>query len=122
MSHTLDFPTAQPLVAQSTLRRWWPILIEVALLALAAPLLYFPGRIQAKAGALCACDATWLVPALGVALLLLLWPVRRWLTGRWAGHLPAAWALWFWFLVMLPVAIWMAPPPLRDEYSWPRAY
>ena len=108
----------------------WPALFELAILALTAPLLYFPDRVLSQVTKVCGCDAGWLVPG-AVALLALLWPLRRWLTGQWAASLSArprwlaqltSWVLWFWFLVMLPVAIWAAPPPLRLEYSWPRSY
>ncbi len=39
-----------------------------------------------------------------------LWPPRL-----------AGLALWFWFLVMLPISVWVAPASFRDLYSWPRA-
>ena len=67
--------------------------------------------------------------AVALALLALLWPLRRWLTGKWAASLSArfqwptqlaSWALWFWFLVMLPVAIWAAPlPPDSPRTAYP---
>lgn len=102
----------------------WPALFELAILALTAPLLYFPDRVLSLVTKVCKCNAGWLVPV-ALALLALLWPLRRWLTGKWAASLSArprwparlaSWALWFWFLVMLPVAIWAAPLPLRQEY------
>ena len=101
--------------------KWWPALFELFLLAIAAPLLYFPARVDAQLSRLCGCEAEWSV-AVGLVLVALLWPLRRWMTGWWAVPMPTSWALWFWFLVMLPVAIWAAPPPLRQEYSWPRAF
>lgn len=100
--------------------RLWPVLLEALLLAIAAPLLYFPGRVNAQFASICACDAAWSV-LLGFFLLALLWPLRRWTTGRWSAQMPVAWALWFWFLIMLPVAVWAAPSSLRTQYSWPRA-
>lgn len=79
-------------------------------MALAAPLLYFPDRFP-----------TWtLLPAL--LLLAACWGVRRWSTGRWWTRTAADWPLGFWLGVMLPVAVWAAPPPLRAEYAWPRTY
>jgi O-antigen ligase len=102
----------------------WPLFVELALLALAAPLFYFPDRVQSQVAELCGCEAGWLLP-LGMALLALLWPLRRWMIGSWAAPLPAwivTWALWFWFLVMLPISIWVAPPTLRAMYSWERGY
>jgi putative inorganic carbon (HCO3(-)) transporter len=121
MSQTVSYPTDQPLTAQSSFGRLWPAGVELTLLAIAAPLLYFPDRVQTQVAKVCGCEAGWIVP-LGLMLLVLLWPVRRWLTGQWVGRMPVAWALWFWFLVMLPVAVWVAPPPLREQYSWPRSY
>lgn len=105
----------------SLIKRIWPALVEFALLLVAAPLLYFPERVQSQLAKVCTCETPWVVPV-GLALLAMLWPLRRWITGRWAGPMPVAWALWFWFLVMLPVAIWAAPAPLREQYAWPRSY
>ncbi len=109
-------PTTHRLTQLSTL-------VEVAILLVTAPLLYFPDRVLGIVGRVCACEPSWLVPVAVVALALL-WPLRRGWTGRWAAPLSPllAGALWFWCLVMLPVAIWAAPPPLRAQYSWPRAY
>lgn len=120
MSQSIQVQSDRPLIARSALERWWPALLELSLLIVAAPILYFPTRVQSSVAALCSCKTEWLVPA-GLALLVLLWPLRRWTTGSWAAPMPVAWALWFWFLVMLPVAIWAAPPPLREQYAWPRA-
>jgi len=92
------------------LRRLHPAFYELGLLAVAAPLFYFPQRFP-EWGA-------WL----GVGLLVALWPLRRALSGRWAVTLPVAGgALWFWLLVMLPIAVWAAPDSLRQQYSLPRA-
>ncbi|MCC6455927.1 MAG: O-antigen ligase family protein [Caldilineaceae bacterium] len=120
MSQTVHYPTDRPLRGQTSVERFWPPFLEFALLALAAPLLYFPDRVRAQVADLCSCETGWIVPA-ALVLLALLWPLRRWTLGRWAAAIPMAWALWFWFLVMLPVAIWAAPPPLREQYAWPRA-
>ncbi len=83
--------------------------IDLVLLGVAAPILLFPTHFPA--------------PLLWVALALVAasWPVRRIQTGRW--HLPtvADWPLLLLF-VMLPVAIWAAPPPLRTAYAWPRGF
>jgi O-antigen ligase len=123
MSQTVHAPTNRPILEQFSPERLWPALVEFALLLLAAPLLYFPERVQSQLTKVCSCEARWIVPV-GLALVALLWPLRRWWIGRWASWpmQPVAWALWFWFLVMLPVAIWVAPAPLRQEYAWPRAY
>lgn len=123
MSQTVHYPTDQTLVSQSSIGRWWPAIAEFALLAISAPMLYFPERVQSQVANVCNCEVGWLT-WVGFVLLALLWPLRRWLTGGWAAPvaMPVAWALWFWFLVMLPVAIWAAPPPLREQYSWPRSY
>jgi hypothetical protein len=89
-----------------------PALVDLLLLGLSAPLLYFPERVPGWG------------PEVGLALLALMWPIRCALTGKWmeAGRV-GRWvtgALWCWFLVMLPVAIWAAPPPLREQYAFPR--
>ena len=122
MSHSIHVTTEH---ASSDVRgtgKMWPALIDAAVLVLTAPLLYFPDRMQGVVARICACETGWLVP-LAVVLLALLWPVRRVLTGRWAAPLAGVgWALWFWFLVMLPVSVWAAPPLLRDLYAWPRSY
>ncbi len=93
--------------------RLLPALVDLLLLGLSAPLLYFPDRVPAWG------------PWVGLALLALQWPIRRVWTGAWVGPARVGWgvaaALWFWFLVMLPVAIWAAPLPLRELYSVPRA-
>jgi O-antigen ligase len=98
------------------------LIVEAAILIFTGPLLYFPERVQGPVARLCQCDPTW-TTLLAVGLLVLMWPLRRILLGRWAGPLPVSVgaALWFWFLVMLPVAVWAAPPPLREAYAWPRA-
>ncbi len=118
MLQTSAYPTNSLL--HSSENRLKAVLAEALLLVIAAPLLYFPDRVDGQFSRLCACDAAWSVP-LGFLLVALVWPLRRWTTGRWGAQMPLAWALWFWFLVMLPVAIWAAPPVLRDQYSWPRA-
>jgi putative inorganic carbon (HCO3(-)) transporter len=87
-------------------------LLDLLLLGLSAPLLYFPDRVPGWG------------PWVGVGLLALQWPLRRALTGAWVGRGHSGWVrggLAFWFLVMLPVALWAAPPPLREIYAVPRA-
>ena len=130
MSQTTHISTDQPYLLQSTLKRLWPVWVEFAILLVTAPLLYFPNRIQSQLTKICGCEVIFNVPVvvpivvLAVLLLALLWPLRRWQMGYWAAPLPfpVSWAMWFWFVVMLPVAIWAAPLPLREQYSWPRAY
>lgn len=83
--------------------------IEVGALACSAPLLYFPDRFPA-----------WTrFAALG--LLAAGWGWRRVALGRWRAPTPATLALDL-LLLLLPVALWAAPEPLRARYSWPRAY
>lgn len=98
--------------AGSVLRRYWdtPFAVEVLLLALAAPALYFPGRFPA-----------WAAYA-SFGLLAAGWLWRRFTLGIWFRRTPADWPLFFLFLVMLPVSLWAAPGPLREEYSIPKAY
>lgn len=93
------------------LRRYWdtPFFVELLLLAMAAPLLYFPGRFEVSA------------IAFGVGLLGLGWVCRRLMIGVWYQRTPADWAIFFLFFVMLPVSVWAAPDPLRQEYAFPRA-
>ena len=121
MSRMIHQTTNQPFSIPANLGQLWPGLVEFALLAIIAPLFYFPTRVQKLVAHGCGCEAEWLLP-LGIVVLALLWPLRRWLTGRWAAPvaMPVAVAIWFWFLVMLPVAIWAAPEPLREQYAWPR--
>lgn len=88
----------------------WSHLLELGLLAVAALPLYFPDRLP-----------SWAVPV-AFALLVASWGVRRWSTGRWWTGTAADWPLWFWVGIMLPIAIWAAPPQLRTQYAWPRSY
>lgn len=85
-------------------------LLEACLLALAAPLLYFPARFPTE--------------VLGLAVFLLAggWMVRRLRLGVWYVRTPTDWALVLLLVIMLPIAVWAAPLPLREQYSWPRAY
>ena len=82
---------------------------ELLLLLLAAPALYFPNWFP-----------TW-APWLSLALLGGGWLWRRWRLGRWLVRTPADWPMFFLFGVMLPVAVWVAPDPLREQYALPRA-
>ena len=93
------------------LRRWWDttFAVELLLLAVTAPLLYFPDRFETTE------------IAFAVGLLGLGWVWRRLMIGIWYQRTPADWAIFFLFFVMLPVSVWAAPGPLREEYSIPRA-
>ena len=86
-----------------------PFFVELLLLALTAPVLYFPGRFPELA-----------IPA-AIGILAAGWLWRRWTIGVWFRRTPADWPIFFLFLVMLPISIWAAPGPLREEYSIPRA-
>jgi O-antigen ligase len=93
------------------LRPYWDttFFVELLLLAITAPILYFPGRFGM--GEI----------AFAVGLLALGWVWRRLMIGVWYQRTPADWPIFFLFAVMLPVSIWAAPGPLREEYSIPRA-
>ncbi|MEX1020645.1 MAG: O-antigen ligase family protein [Litorilinea sp.] len=91
---------------------WWdtPFFVELILLAVAAPILYFPQRFSLP------------ILGLGVGLLLATWLWRRWRLGIWYAPIAAAGPIFFLILIMLPVAVWVAPAPLRLEHSWPKAW
>ena len=82
---------------------------ELLLLLLAAPALYFPNWLP-----------TW-APWVALALLGIGWLWRRGRLGHWLVRTPADWPMFFLFAVMLPVAVWAAPEPLRAQYAIPRA-
>ncbi len=92
--------------------RWWDttLFIELFVLLLAAPALLQPGSFPEWA------------PAASLGLLALTWVWRRWRLGVWWAATPIDLPLFFLFLVMLPVALWAAPPSLRLLYSIPKAY
>lgn len=96
---------------RSPFLRYWdtPFAVELLLLALTAPVLYFPGRFESQE------------IAVAVGILAAGWVWRRLTIGVWFRRTPADWPLFFLFLVMLPVSVWAAPGPLREEYSIPRA-
>jgi O-antigen ligase len=93
------------------LRPYWDItfFVELLLLAITAPILYFPGRFGSTE------------IAFAVGLLSVGWIWRRLMIGIWYQRTPADWPIFFLFLVMLPISLWAAPGPLREEYSIPRA-
>ncbi|NJN82764.1 MAG: hypothetical protein HC802_11135 [Caldilineaceae bacterium] len=95
-----------------TLRHWWDTTFagELLLLAMAAPLLYFPARFP-----------SWTV-YVAIGLLSAGWIWRRRRLGIWFQRTPADWPVFFLLLVMLPVSLWAAPEPLRNQYSIPKAY
>ncbi len=95
----------------ANLRRWWDttFAVELLLLAVTAPILYFPSRFGTTE------------IAFAVGLLALGWVWRRLMIGVWYQRTPADWAIFFLFFVMLPVSIWASPGPLRAEYAWPKA-
>ena len=109
---TMPTPTHSPFpVRHSPFANYWdtPFFVELLLLALTAPVLYFPGRFEGQ--------------EIGVAIGILAagWLWRRLTIGVWFRRTPADWPLFFLFLVMLPISVWAAPGPLRVEYSIPRA-
>lgn len=83
---------------------------ESVCLLLAFPVLYFPHRFPAW--------GLWLA----FLLLIVSWVWRRWRLGIWLMRTPIDWPIFFLFIIMLPIAIWAAPPELREKYSIPRAY
>jgi len=91
---------------------WWDttLFVELLLLILAAPALLQPGSFPEWA------------PAASLGLLALGWVWRRWRLGKWLAPTPIDIPLFFLFLVMLPVALWAAPPSLRLMYSIPKTY
>ena len=92
------------------LSRWNVVLVtELFVLLITAPILYLPQRFAPEA------------VVFASALLLLLWPWRRLRLGVWCARTPADWPVFLLFVVMLPVALWAAPSPLREEYAIPRA-
>ena len=93
------------------LRRYWDLslFVELILLAVTAPVLYFPGRFSG--GELAAT----------VGILAMGWVWRRFTIGVWFRRTPADWPIFFLVLVMLPISVWAAPGSLREEYSIPRA-
>lgn len=93
------------------LRRYWdlPLFVELVLLAVTAPVFYFPSRFSS--GEL----------AFAIGILALGWLWRRFTIGVWFRRTPADWPIFFLFLVMLPISVWAAPGPLREQYSIPRA-
>lgn len=109
----LPNPQSPLLIPHSAFRisDYWdlPFAVELLLLALTAPVLYFPGRFQAP------------VIAIAVGILAAGWVWRRFTIGIWFQRTPADWPIFFLFTVMLPMAVWAAPGPLREEYSIPRA-
>ena len=84
--------------------------VELLLLLIAAPVLYFPDRFP-----------TW-APVAGFVVLAAGWLYRRYRLGVWHNATPADLPLLFLFVVMLPIALWAAPAPLREQYSIPRTY
>src|SRR3954469_23902102 len=80
---------------------------EVLALLLAAPFLYFPDRFPAWG------------PLVGLSLLLAGWVWRKRQLGYWWVRLPVDLPLAL-LLLLLPMAVWIAPAVLRAAYSYPR--
>ena len=84
-------------------------IIEILCLLFVAPLFYFSTRFP-----------PWIL-YLSLTLLGITWLWRRWHLGVWYEPISARWPLFFLFFVLLPIAIWAAPPSLRTQYSIPKA-
>ncbi len=84
--------------------------LELLLLFVAAPVLYFPDWFPSWA------------PYVALGVLAATWVWRRIRMGKWYERTPVDWPFFFLFMVMLPVSLWAAPAPLREEFSIPRAY
>ena len=82
--------------------------VELMLLIAAAPVLYLPNWFP-----------LW-TSYVGMGMLASAWVWRRKRLGLWYAPTPADWPIIL-LLIMLPVSIWAAPGPLRDQYSIPRA-
>lgn len=82
---------------------------ELFVLAITAPVLYLPQRFELDA------------VLFAGGLLAASWLWRRLWTGVWYAATPADWPIILLVVVMLPVAVWAAPDPLRTQYAWPRA-
>ncbi|MBI3960581.1 MAG: O-antigen ligase family protein [Chloroflexi bacterium] len=105
-------PAQSPIAnLRSLLSHYWdtPFFVELLLLILTAPVLYFPGRFQAQE------------IAFAIGILAAGWLWRRLTIGVWFRRTPADWSIFFLFAVMLPVSVWAAPEPLREQYAIPRA-
>lgn len=96
----------------TSIQRTWhsALVVELLILAVTAPLLYFSGTFGP------------IGITSGLALLAGGWMWRRVREGVWYEATPADWPILLLVLVMLPAAVWAAPEPLRSQYAWPRAY
>jgi len=83
--------------------------LELFLLFLAAPFIYLPERFPSS------------VITLALLLAASTWLWRRWRLHQWLERSPAEWPLFFLFGIMLPVAVAVAPAPLRQLYAIPKA-
>lgn len=81
---------------------------EVLGLALAAPFFYLSGRLP-----------VW-GPLVGLLLIGGTWVWRKRRLGVWFPRTPADWPLLL-LILLLPLAVWVAPADLRARYAWPRA-
>lgn len=95
---------AAPAEVWNDLPFWGDVLALVA----AAPFFYFPQRLP-----------PW-GPLVGFLILALGWGWRRHRLGCWGLRTPADWPVVV-LLLLLPLAVWVPPALLRDDYSYPRA-
>jgi len=63
------------------------------------------------AAGICGITVVWeRAQLVGLVALLLFWPLRRWMTGRWTVRTPLDWVLLL-LLLWLPVTLWATPLP-----------
>jgi putative inorganic carbon (HCO3(-)) transporter len=86
-------------------RSFWVELIGVGI---ATPFFYFPDRFP-----------PW-GPLVGGLLVATSWAWRRYRLGYWIVRTPADWALAL-LVLLLPLAVWVAPFGLRTAYAYPRS-
>lgn len=85
-----------------------PLWGELIGVGIAAPFFYFPDRLP-----------PW-GPLVGVLVIATSWVWRRYCLGYWTVRTPADWPVAL-LLLLLPMAVWMAPNNLRTIYAYPRS-
>lgn len=94
------------------IRKHWhsAFYVELVILAITGPILYLSSR------------AGWLAVLFALIALAAGWFWRRVQVGVWYQSTPTDWPVAWLFLVMLPIAVWVAPDSLRGQGAWPRAF